>query len=36
MGQAMHFPAHDEVYRFMHDPVRPAIEAVATQLQEEG
>ncbi len=32
----MHFPARDEVYRFMHDQVRPAIEAVTTQLHEEG
>lgn len=36
LGQAMHFPARDEVYRFMHDQVRPAIEAVTAQLQEEG
>ncbi|MEA0761200.1 choline BCCT transporter BetT [Xanthomonas campestris] len=36
LGQAMHFAARDEVYRFMHEQVRPAIEAVAAQLQDEG
>jgi choline/glycine/proline betaine transport protein len=34
--QAVHFPARDEVYRFMDTDVRPAIEAVATQLREQG
>ena len=34
--QAVHFPARDEVYRFMDTYVRPAIEAVATQLREQG
>ena len=36
LAQAMHFAARDEVYRFMHEQVRPAIEAVAAQLQDEG
>lgn len=31
----MHFPVRDEVYRFMDIDVRPAIEAVATQLREQ-
>ncbi|WP_313347624.1 choline BCCT transporter BetT [Stenotrophomonas sp.] len=34
--QAVHFPVRDEVYRFMDTDVRPAIEAVATQLREQG
>ncbi|MGH8036878.1 MAG: choline BCCT transporter BetT [Stenotrophomonas sp.] len=34
--QAVHFPVRDEVYRFMDTDVRPAMEAVATQLREQG
>ena len=34
--QAVHFPARDEVYRFMDTDVKPAIEAVAAQLREKG
>jgi len=34
--QAVHFPARDEVYRFMDEEVRPALEAVAAQLREKG
>ncbi|WP_022971624.1 choline BCCT transporter BetT, partial [Xanthomonas maliensis] len=36
LAQTVHFPVRDEVYRFMHDQVRPAIEAVVTQLQGKG
>lgn len=36
LGQAMHYPARDEVYRFMDTQVRPALEAVAAQFQEKG
>ncbi|MGE8263869.1 MAG: BCCT family transporter, partial [Stenotrophomonas sp.] len=34
--QAVHFPVRDEVYRFMDTDVKPAIEAVAAQLLEQG
>ncbi len=34
--QAVHFPARDEVYRFMDSEVRPALDAVAAQLREKG
>ncbi|MEN5265043.1 choline BCCT transporter BetT [Stenotrophomonas sp. TWI587] len=34
--QAVHFPVRDEVYRFMDTDVKPAIEAVASQLLEQG
>ncbi|WP_313160471.1 choline BCCT transporter BetT [Stenotrophomonas sp.] len=36
LTQAVHFPVRDEVYRFMDTDVRPAIEAVAAQLREQG
>ncbi|KAF1016823.1 MAG: Osmo-dependent choline transporter BetT2 [Stenotrophomonas maltophilia] len=36
LGQAVHFPLRDEVYRFMDSHVRPAMEAVAAQLREQG
>jgi choline/glycine/proline betaine transport protein len=29
LSQAMHFPVRDQVYRFMDDTVKPAMEAVA-------
>jgi len=36
LSQAMHFPVRDQVYRFMDDTVKPAMEAVAEQLQGQG
>ena len=32
----MHFPVRDQVYRFMDDTVKPAMEAVAEQLRGQG
>lgn len=36
LSQAMHFPVRDQVYRFMDDTVKPAMEAVAEQLRGQG
>jgi choline/glycine/proline betaine transport protein len=36
LAQAMHFPVRDQVYRFMDDTVKPAMEAVAEQLRGQG
>ena len=36
LTQAMHFPVRDQVYRFMDDTVKPAMEAVAEQLRGQG
>ncbi|TRX75139.1 choline BCCT transporter BetT [Pseudomonas mangiferae] len=36
LGQAVHFPSRDEVYRFMDSRVRPAMEDVAAQFREKG
>ncbi len=36
LSQAVHFPSRDEVYRFMEQQVRPAMEAVAEQFREKS
>lgn len=36
LSQAVHFPSRDEVYRFMEQEVRPAMEAVAEQFREKS
>ena len=36
LGQAVKFPVRDQVYRFMDTDVKPALEAVAEQLREQG
>ncbi|EIK98444.1 BCCT transporter [Pseudomonas sp. M47T1] len=36
LGQAVHFPSRDEVYRFMDTLVRPAIEEVSAVFTEKG
>ncbi|GAC1035213.1 choline transporter BetT [Pseudomonas sp. No.21] len=36
LSQVVHFPSRDEVYRFMEQQVRPAMEAVAEQFREKS
>ncbi len=36
LAQAVHFPSRDEVYRFMEEQVRPAMEALAEQFRTRG
>ncbi|HIE1006362.1 TPA: choline BCCT transporter BetT [Pseudomonas aeruginosa] len=36
LSQAVHFPSRDEVYRFMNDVVRPAINEVSEVFREKG
>lgn len=36
LGQAVQFPARDQVYLFMDEEVKPALDAVAEQLREQG
>lgn len=36
LSQAMHYPSRDEVYRFMQENVRPAMESVAGQFREKN